>query len=159
MGHKDVPLTENGVRQVNKLAAHFKSIDFSAAYSSDSLRAFRTAEIVCGFHSVSIKKSVKLRERDFSRFEGMSTETYREQNKISLLTKDALPEAKRWDFKIAGCVESDTALVTRVISKLRQIAVAHTGKKVLVSTHGGPIRFLLVALGFAPYGLASRGFI
>lgn len=157
MGHSDAPLTETGVRQARKLAARFKSIDFSAAYSSDSLRAFRTAEIVCGFHSVSIKKSVKLRERNFSRFEGWPAETYREQNKTSLLTKDALPEAKRWNFKIAGCVESDAALVTRIISKLRHIALAHAGEKVLVSTHGGPIRFLLVALGFAPYGSLPGG--
>lgn len=157
MGHKDAPLTGVGVRQANDLAAILKSVNFSAVYTSDLPRAVRTAEIICGVHSLSIDRSTKLRERNFSRFEGMSATVYSEKNKTSLLTRNALPEQERWNFKIAGCVESDVALVTRVIAKLRQIASAHVGEKVLVSTHGGPIRFLLVKLGFAPYGSLPGG--
>ena len=157
MGHLDAALTEKGIEQANELATHLQSIEFSAVYSSDSLRAVRTASIVGRIDSLRIKKSAKLRERDFAQFEGMSVLAYKEQNKKSLLVRDALPESKRWNFTLAGCVESDASLVKRVISALRRISVGHLGKKVLVSTHGGPIRMLLMKLGHAPYGSLPGG--
>ena len=157
MGHIDVPLTEAGLQQANELAMLLKSIRFSAVYSSDSPRALHTTEIVTGIKSSSIKKMVELRERDFSRFEGIPATLFREQNKESFLAKDALPEQEQWHFKIADCVESDDSIVTRTISTLRHISRAHLGKTVLIGTHGGPIRFLLVKLGFAPYGSLPGG--
>ena len=87
----------------------------------------------------------------------MSASEYHEINKESFLIKDALPESERWRFNIAGCVESDDSLVMRFISKLRDIATAYIGENVLVSTHGGPIRHLLMKLGFAPYGSLPGG--
>lgn len=157
MGHSDAPLTEAGIRQAVELAALLRSIDFSAVYSSDSSRAVRTAEIVGGVGSSLVKKSVALRERNFLKFEGMSVAEYREKTKSSRAIKDALPEDKRWNFKIAGCVESDASLVARVVSSLQSIAAPHLGGNILVVTHGGPIRFLLVKLGFAPYGSLPSG--
>ncbi|OGZ98321.1 MAG: hypothetical protein A3C07_04805 [Candidatus Sungbacteria bacterium RIFCSPHIGHO2_02_FULL_47_11] len=40
---------------------------------------------------------------------------------------------------------------------LQDIATAHNGENVLVSTHGGPIRHLLMKLGYAPYGSLPGG--
>ena len=157
MGHSDAPLTEAGVYQAGELATLFKSVDFSAVYSSDSPRSFRTANIVIGGRSLPIEQSARLRERHFSRFEGMPSETFKEMNKDSFVSKEALPEHERWEFKIAGCVESDASLVERVISELRKIASIHLGKKVLVSTHGGPVRHLLMKFGFAPYDSLPSG--
>ncbi|MEK7087864.1 MAG: histidine phosphatase family protein [Patescibacteria group bacterium] len=157
MGQKDAPLTGSGVCQAQELGALLAPIDFSAAYTSDSPRAFITAKIVSGARLIPLRKSSQLRERHFARFEGMPSAEYREKNRASLLAKDALSEEKRWDFKIAGCVESDASLVKRVLSMLRRIALIHKGEKVLVSTHGGPIRFLLMKLGFAPYGSLPGG--
>ena len=157
MGHIDTPLTETGLRQASELAAFLEPVRFSAVYSSDSPRAVRTTAIAAGIASSSIRKMVELRERDFSRFEGTSATLFREQNKESLLTKDALPEPERWHFKIADCVESDNSIATRITSVLRHISQSHFGETVLVGTHGGPIRFLLVKLGFAPYGSLPSG--
>ena len=157
MGHSDSPLTEPGIWQANELAWLLKSIDFSVVYSSDSPRAVRTARIVFGNRSGSMKKTAKLRERNFFHFEGMSSSEYHKINEESFLAKNVLQEAERWKFKIAGCVESDDSLVMRVISKLQDIATAHNGENVLVSTHGGPIRHLLMKLGYAPYGSLPGG--
>lgn len=157
MGHSDSPLTEKGIEQANELAVHLQKIDFSAVYSSDSLRAIRTASIVGGVDLSRIHKSVRLRERHFAQFEGMSVLGYQEANKESFLERDRLPEAKRWNFEIAECVESDASLVTRVISELFRISSEHLGKEVLVSTHGGPIRMFLMRLGYAPYGSLPGG--
>ena len=157
MGHSDAPLTEVGIGQAHELALLFRSIDFSVVYSSDSPRAVRTAKIVADNRSVPIKKTAKLRERNFFHFEGMSSSEYHKINEESFLAKNVLQEAERWKFKIAGCVESDDSLVMRFISKLRDIATAYIGENVLVSTHGGPIRHLLMKLGFAPYGSLPGG--
>lgn len=157
MGHSDAPLTEAGVRQANELCELFAPLDFSAVYSSDSPRAVRTAKIVIGRRPLSVKKSAKLRERDFSHFEGMLSKKYHEENKESFAVRDALSEAEWWKFKVAGCVESGDSLVMRFIHKLKEIASAHRGKIVLVTTHGGPIRHLLFKLGFARYGSLPGG--
>ncbi|MDO8593958.1 MAG: histidine phosphatase family protein [bacterium] len=157
MGHTDTPLTEIGVRQADELSVLLKPIYFSAVYSSDSPRAVRTAEAVIKYRSLSIQKSAQLRERHFSRFEGMPADIFREQNKADFAAKEALPESEQWKYQVAGCVESDESLVTRVITELREVASAHRGETVLVSTHGGPIRHMLIKLGFAPYGSLPSG--
>lgn len=157
MGHSDSPLTEKGIEQATKLATQFQLVDFSGVYSSDSIRSVRTASIVGNLELLRIQKSAKLRERNFAQFEGMPVLIYKEKNKKSLLARDRLPEVGRWSFRVAGCVESDDSLVTRVISELGRISAKHMGKKVLVSTHGGPIRMLLMKLGSAPYGSLPGG--
>lgn len=151
MGHSDSPLTDTGVQQASDLAHTLSSVNFSSAFSSDSPRATRTAEIALGDRAVSIGKSEKLRERNFSRFEGLSVEEFVSANKESFLERDALSGADRWGHELSGCVESDESVITRFLSELHKIALANIGGTVLVATHGGPIRLLLVKLGFASY--------
>src|SRR3990167_4115355 len=65
------------------------------------------------------------------------------------------PRAVRTTAIAAGIASSSIA--TRITSVLRHISQSHFGETVLVGTHGGPIRFLLVKLGFAPYGSLPSG--
>ncbi len=63
-----------------------------------------------------------------------------------------LPEDEQWRHKLSPDIESHEELISRFITKLREIAVAYTGKNVLVVSHGGPIRYLLMHLGYAKFG-------
>ncbi len=157
MGHMDAPLTDTGIKQAEELAAVLRPVAFDAVYSSDSVRTLRTVEVLIKDRNLVIQKSAQLRERHFSRFEGVPVDTFVEQNKEAFAARDALPEVERWGFEVGGCVESDASLVGRVISTLQNIASTHVGKTLLVGTHGGPIRFLLIKLGFAPYGSLPPG--
>ena len=62
-GHSDVPINELGERQAVQLKEILDGIDFVAVYSSDLMRAHRTAEIVMQGRPLSITKTTALRER------------------------------------------------------------------------------------------------
>lgn len=138
-GHSDSNLTKNGIKQAKNLGKELKSIKFEAAYSSDLLRAKRTAEIVTLERKLAVVTQKSLRERDFGELEG----TKRENLKI-------LRELKRKNLPYESIgVEADEKIVARAITLLREIAIAYTGKNVLVVSHGGLLRSLLIHLGFA----------
>src|SRR3989344_5835107 len=69
-GHGDSPLTYLGVKQAEQIRDELKSIHFDAIFSSDLLRAKRTAEIVALERKIAVKTTQALRERDFGHFEG-----------------------------------------------------------------------------------------
>jgi len=76
-----------------------------------------------------------------------------------------LTEKQRRHFQLAPDVETEHTVITRFLHRLRQIALAHPGKKVLVVSHGGVMRMLLVRLGFGkreqlPYdSIQNTGYI
>lgn len=138
-GHSDSNLTKNGIKQAKNLGRELKSINFEAVYSSDLLRARRTAEIVTLERKLAVVTQKALRERNFGELEGKT----RENLKI-------LSELKRKNVPYESIgIEADEKIVARAITLLREIAVAYTGKNVLVVSHGGLLRALLIHLGFA----------
>lgn len=157
MGHLDSPITKEGISQIKKLASIFRDLDFSAVYSSDLSRAFRTAEIILEGRNVSICTSVNLRERNLGRFQGLSAEEYMKAGGWFPEEKRKLPVEDQWKFKLDRGVESDESVVSRFMSELCSIAGGHLGETVLISTHGGPIRMFLMRLGIVPYGLLIPG--
>ena len=70
-GQSDIPLNKEGEKQTIEAAKkHFKKIKFAAIFSSDLVRAKRTAEIIALEKKMAVETSVLLRERDFGPFEG-----------------------------------------------------------------------------------------
>lgn len=69
-GQKDSNLTEKGKEEAERLAKKFKDTPFDAIFSSDLLRAKRTAEILAVEHNLAIQTNKLLRERHFGRLEG-----------------------------------------------------------------------------------------
>lgn len=64
-GWSDSPLTDNGEKTAIELGTELKGIVFSAAYTSDMLRAIQTAELILstgGNDDIKIQKDVRLRE-------------------------------------------------------------------------------------------------
>lgn len=148
-GHKDSPLTKKGLEQAKSLAMKFKTVKFDAVFSSDLLRAKRTAEIISLEKKVTVKTTQALRERTFGDHEGRTFDEFMETFKDLIKLRETLTEKERYSFKLTPEIESDEELVSRMIVFLRQIAIAHLGKNVLIISHGGTMRALLIHLGFA----------
>lgn len=144
-GKTDSPLTEEGLKQAHESAQFFKSIEFADAFSSDLLRAKRTAEIIAMEHNLAVKTNEFLRERNFGKYEGQHVQIYKQRLR-EMLTD--LTEEQKASLKIDGEVESDQEVITRLLTFLRQTALAHPDKNVLVVTHSGIIRILLFHLGW-----------
>ena len=64
-GWSDSPLTGNGEKAAKELGIKLKNITFSAAYTSDMLRAEQTAKLILstkGNDDIKIQKDIRLRE-------------------------------------------------------------------------------------------------
>ncbi len=146
-------------------AEEFKNIDFAAIYSSDSGRAHRTAEIIKLDRELAIITTESLRERSYGSFEGHHSDDFKEAVKKTREKINELSEAERKVAKLADDIESDAEIISRVITKLREISVAYPGKNVLVTCHGGPIRTFLEHIGYYKFGelppgtMANAGYI
>src|SRR3989338_9745790 len=150
-GHTDSPLTATGEKQARDLAKKLTQIHFDAIFSSDLLRAQRTAQIVALNKKLAVTTSQALREVKFGQFEGKTGDEFRRELKDLLDQRDQLSGTDRFRFKLAPDIESNEELVSRLITFLREIAVAYLNKTVLMVSHGGPIQKLLIHLGFASY--------
>lgn len=76
-GWCDSPLTEQGLQQANKTGEFLQEISFQAAYSSDTMRSSKTAEIILekNKHETPILKTTKyFREEFYGYFEGADSD-------------------------------------------------------------------------------------
>jgi len=87
-GHIDVPLSANGIKQMEQLAEYlnrsYKSCTadsgfLNEVYCSDLSRAVKSAEIIAGPHGLKPIIMPELRERNFGLWEGMSFDEIREK--------------------------------------------------------------------------------
>ncbi len=143
-GHTDRALDSMGKTQALDLAKELKHIRFDKVFSSDLLRAKKTAEIIALEHKLAVETTSVLRERNFGYLEGQPNEKVREIQRII----STLEESKRFSYKHHPTIESDGEVVTRLLIFLRETAVSYPRKNILVVTHGGGIRTLLIKLGF-----------
>lgn len=136
-GHSDIPLNVKGELQSKQLGEKLKDVHFEAVFSSDLIRAKRTAEIIILEKKLAVITTNALRERMFGRFEGKHIDKLRK-------TFGELLLIEKQDFE----VESDDQILLRLNPFLREVAVAYQGKSVLVVSHGGLIRAFLDHIGF-----------
>lgn len=148
-GHLDSPLTEEGKLQARKTALKLKDVTFDHVFSSDLLRAYKTAEIIAADRDLAIKTSKLLRESKLGPFEGKKLQFFQKQLKKSIAYRESLSVDEKMSYKIHPDVESYDEVSTRMITFLREAAVAYPGKHCLVVSHAGIIRASLVKLGFA----------
>jgi len=148
-GQSDSPLTELGLKQAEDTKNKLKNINFDIIYSSDSLRAFYTAQIIKGERNIEIIKSPALRERFFGRFEGLLSSEFTKALGSIIEEKHNQPDEQQYSFKISPDVESDKEIMNRFIPEIKGIALDNIGKQVLVVTHGGCIRNFLAITGYA----------
>jgi broad specificity phosphatase PhoE len=151
-GHSDIDLNDMGVSQARKLAKKFKTIKFDAAFSSDLLRAKRTAEIVALEHNLVVETTEAIRERFFGHMEGKSIHEIQDELKYVFkeyvnAQEKALLE-KKVNKEFVNSVETVEKLTERFTLFLRELAVTYMGKTVLVVCHGGIMSHFIEHLGY-----------
>ena len=150
-GQLDSPLTEEGIRQAAERSKTFKDIEFADAFASDLFRAHKTAEIIAADHTLAVKTNQLLRERSFGSFDGKHADVFYQELRELLEHRESLSEDKKFAYKLRDDIESDQEVCERMITFLRETAVAYPDKNVLVVAHGGIMRALLFKLGFGTY--------
>ncbi|MFZ5352723.1 MAG: alpha-ribazole phosphatase [Bacillota bacterium] len=139
-GWTDCGLTEKGIEQCKALANTLKCISFDAVISSSLIRAAVTAEIICGSNE-NIIFDDRLRERNFGRWEGLHyselQSNYKEQWDIW---------CNDWKNAIIPEGESFSELYSRVEECIEEILAKYKEGKVLVVTHHGCLRLIMVIL-------------
>jgi phosphoserine phosphatase len=129
-GHSDTPLNDTGRTQAQALGEELAGERIDAVYSSDLVRAHETARAVAEPRGLSVTAIRDLRERHFGTWEGLT------DNEI-FARFDPAPDTS-W-----GDGETREEMAARVLDALRRIAAAHPESRVLVVSHGGPLRAVL----------------
>ncbi len=147
-GHWDVNLTEKGLIQAQNRAQSLKNVQFDAAFSSDLIRAQRTAEIIATDRQLAVQSTHLLKERAYGSLEGEKTEA--ELKHIRDLFKNYWNTEYNAKHKtrLTDGMESNEELMGRVITFLRELALAYQGKNVLIVSHGDVIITFLTHLGY-----------
>jgi broad specificity phosphatase PhoE len=148
-GHTDTELTPKGEAQAKALGEKLFHIEFDQVFSSDLVRAKRTAELILLEKKLVVNTTNLIRERNWGSFEGKTRVEFREQNQELLQQFDQLSEDEKWKFKYGEDFESNQELYDRVILFLREVGATYIGKNILVVSHGGVLRTLLVRFGWA----------
>ena len=151
-GHSDSPLTNEGLEQAKNLAIEFRNIKFDRIFSSDLLRAKRTAEIIVLEHKIAVEATQLLRERSYGNLEGQPAAEFEKVDAIL----DKLTDEERYTYKYKE-LETDEEIVTRFITFMREIAISNPNKNILIVTHGGSMRALLKRLGYGTYEELKHG--
>jgi len=155
-GQSNIPLNKDGEKQAIEAAKkHFKKIKFAAIFSSDLVRAKRTAEIIALEKKMAVETSTLLRERDFGPFEGRHFNEVMKELRLDIQSFRVLTDKEAESLGI----ESDAKLMERFLRFLREVAVAYQGKKILVVTHGSVMRVFLTKIGYLSQEESRQVFI
>lgn len=158
-GYFDSPLTSNGEQQAQRRAEDLKHIHFDVVFSSDLVRAKRTAEIIVSDRQLAVNTTRLIRERFFGDWEGRLISEVVEESKKMIAWRETLSEDGKRASKMNFGYESDNDIAWRLITFLREVAVIYSGKTLLVVAHGSIMRALLMHLGFALYEELPSGSI
>ena len=149
-GEGGAPLTETGKKQAKERADHLKDIHFDAIFSSDVARAIQTAEILKLKRQIAIQTTRAIYERLSYMIPGKTfKETYKEIRKALKKLDKKAQLAYKPPHQVAMRNESVNETASRLLTFLREIAVAYQDKTVLVVNHANNMRALLQHLGYA----------
>ena len=125
----DLPLTELGYRQAHEAARRIGELFRpELVVTSAYLRASETARIIAGALGLPLEFEPDLHEREFGTHRGRSYDSF-------LAEPDYDPQ-RPWAWKPEGG-ESYEEVQARVSPVLDRLAAAHTGREVVVVSHGG----------------------
>jgi|JFJP01.1.fsa_nt_gi probable phosphoglycerate mutase len=138
-GQSDSPLTEVGIQQAQAIAHRLRHETISHIYSSDLLRAYRTAQFIAAARGEQpITTDIRLRERHHGIFQGLS------KAEIEVTYPDLYPNYDLDDpHFIIPEGESRTQVSQRGLAMINDLAQRHLGERILVITHGGLLSAIL----------------
>jgi isoleucyl-tRNA synthetase len=126
------PLLEKGKKKIRKLVKKLKKEKIDLIYSSDSLRAKQTAEIVAKELSLEIKFDSKLRDINLGVYKDRERKEFR---------KDFPKTLERFEKKVPGG-ESWSDVKKRMLDFIKGIDQKHKDKNILIISHGDPLWLL-----------------
>jgi len=134
----DVPLSDKGRREAERVAERLRHEDVKAVYSSHLIRARETAEIIARRHSLPVKVIPEIGEINFGDWEGLTASEIKEKfgedayrvwledpEKAEISGGDRLPE-----------------FAERVVKGFKEVVAAHPEDTVVMVTHGGALMVL-----------------
>lgn len=146
-GHIDVPLSKEGIKQVERVAEILRlfvgksTLNNRIILSSPLERAVKTAEILGRALSIEYKTMEILKERGFGKWEGMALDQI-----VSLYPE----EFERWRQNPARFSppegESTIDVSKRAKRAIEQILKEYRGYEVFITAHGGINRVILCNL-------------
>lgn len=145
-GATDVPLSDEGRQQAQRLAIRLANERMAAVYASTMIRTIETARILADPHRLEVQLREGLREISHGHWEQMTRQEVEERYP---------EEASEWDkdpytFAPTGG-ESGLAVTARALPALIELVRSHPGGNILVVSHKATIRLLLSSLlGFDP---------
>lgn len=131
-GQIDIDLNATGEVQARALRPGLAGHGFAAIYSSDLLRAWRTAQIATAGFGIAVSPAPTLRERHFGVLQG--TTSPEASLKHPVVHRHHQARTPDHDYETG---ESLIAFAARVMTGLDALAARHAGGSVLVFTHGG----------------------
>lgn len=136
-GWQDIPLSDIGIRQAEHLRTYLMSPSFGdridTIVSSDLCRAYDTAQIATAHYGLAIERHDGLRERCYGIYEGCDWASLNGPSGESVEVNFRDPE------QAVDQGETLPQFYDRVIGAFETLAQRHTGKNVLVFSHGGVI--------------------
>ena len=140
-GHSPTPLSKLGEEQARITAQQLAREKIDVIYSSDLLRAVKTAEPLAELLDLPIIKTDAFRERKVGVLEGLTFDESKEKH-----PKDYYALVNRNIQHVITGGESYRQLLRRATGALREILQIHRGEKVAIFSHTGAICFLTLHL-------------
>lgn len=150
-GRIDMDISEQGRRQLDRLAERFRTIPLDGIYTSPLRRAVKTAEAVNRYHALPLHRDERLIEIDGGCWEGRHWDELPELD----------PEQSRrwldepWNFCTKGG-EPMRSVYERMKAALLDIASSCDGQQVAVVSHGCAIRNALCFVKGLPVDQLNR---
>ena len=145
-GATDVPLSDVGRQQAQRLAVRLQGESITAVYASTMIRTLETARILAEPHRLEVRERDGLREISHGHWERMTRQEVDAQYPREAIEWEKDP----YTFAPPGG-ESGLAVTARALPTLIDLVRNHPGETILVVSHKATIRLLLSSLlGFDP---------
>ena len=141
-GKSDIPLNEKGLELARVTGQSLLSVDFTAAYSSPLLRAYKTAEMTLGGRPIPIYKDDRLKEIGFGVWEGKSCRPgdheIPEEDFSTFFNDPFHFQPPQGGERIQEVCKRANEFMEEIIDKYKQ-----GEDNILISTHGCTLRCLM----------------
>lgn len=135
-GHTDIDLNAKGLAQAKQMAHALKkmNLQFDVLYTSDLQRAAKTAQEIEALFKTSAISNAALRERHLGALQGLT------------INEAPICEPVLWKSHLSRNIEeslrdgeSIQQFSDRIKTALEKIRMAHSGKTILLVSHGGTL--------------------
>ena len=145
VGSTDIPLSEHGRTQAQRLSEKLRETHFDACYCSPLGRCRETAQIIVTPHQLELNIVDALREIDYGKWELLTVP------EMKALTPDIYVKWERDPASVqAPGGESGFEVLARIRPAFEALAAAHLGQRILIVAHRTVNRIWLCHLSGIP---------